>query len=360
MTRFNPAWLLAFGLVSAFAQDPNQAPPPEQPTGGWRKFGDQRPPDAPPYDQRPAYDQQRPAYDQQRPAYDQQRPPYDQQRPYGQRPQDPRASQEPMPFTPPPPTLAIPAGAWITVRVDQPLSSDHNQPGDAFTGTLVQPLVSEGRIVARRGQMVAGRVSEVQKAGRTQGTSRLGIEITEIGLVDGQQLPVHTRLMERHGDTSIGRDVGGVGATAGVGAALGGAAGGGLGAGIGALAGAGAGTIGVLATRGKATVVYPETMLMFRLDAPVTISTEHSAQAFEQVGREDYGYDRPPSLRQGPAPQRGPSPYYAPAPYYGPGPYYYGSYYSPYYYGGGFFGPSFFFSSGPRFYGGGRGYYRRR
>src|SRR5438128_134181 len=75
---------------------------------------------------------------------------------------------------PPPSALTVPAGTWITVRVNQPLSSDHNQQGDAFTATLAQPLVANGRVLARRGQTVGGVVAEAQKASRGKGTSRLG------------------------------------------------------------------------------------------------------------------------------------------------------------------------------------------
>ena len=63
---------------------------------------------------------------------------------------------------PQPAELTAVAGTWVTMRVDQPLSSDHNQPGDAFTGTLTQPLVVNGVVIARRGQTVGGRVAEAQ------------------------------------------------------------------------------------------------------------------------------------------------------------------------------------------------------
>jgi hypothetical protein len=233
--------------------------------------------------------------------------------------------------------------------VNQPLSSDHNQPGDAFTGTLVQPLVANGRVVARRGQTVGGRVAEAVKAGHVKGTSRLGIQVTEVSLVDGQQMPVKTQLVNRQGDTSVGRDVAAVGTTTAVGAAIGAAADRGFGAGMGAIAGAGASIIGVLATRGRPTVVYPETVLTFRLEAPVSISTERSEDAFQPVGQQDYEQHQ---LRQGPPPHLAggpPRPAYA-YPYAYPYPY--AGYYPPLYYG-----PSLFFYSGPRFYG--RGFYRR-
>jgi len=247
----------------------------------------------------------------------------------------------------PPSTLTLPAGSWITVRLDQWLSSDRNRPGDAFTATLAQPLVANGRVIARRGQTVGGVVASAEKAGRVKGTSRLGLELTELSLVDGRQIQVKTTLQERRGDTSVGRDVGAVGASSGVGAAIGAAAEGGLGAGIGAIAGAAASTIGVLVTRGKPTVVYPEDQLTFRLEAPVTLSLGSSDQAFQPVRQEDYEQTR--------LAERGPQPG-APPPVYDGGyypPYYYG-YYPPF-----FYGSSFVFYSHPRYFYH-RGYYRHR
>ena len=340
----NPAkWLitlsLAFGILggtSAFAQQQDQPPPPS--TGGWRKFGDPDPNRGYSTNRNPDYSA---------PANGPTNGPVN-------GPANGPADANEQPPLPPPSTLTIPAGTWISVRVNQPLSSDHNQPGDSFSASLIQPLVADGRVVARRGQTIQGRVAEAVKAGRASGTSRLGIELTELALVDGQQVPVKTQLIERHGDTSVGHDVGTVGVTAGAGAAIGAAAAGGFGAGVGALAGAGAATIGVLVTRGRSTVVYPETQLTFRLEQSVSVSTERSQQAFEPVGRDDY--ERQPMLRQGPqgAPGR-PAPGYYPPPayygqsYYGPAPYYGGVY--PYW------GPSFYFYSGPRFYYG-RGFRR--
>lgn len=187
-----------------------------------------------------------------------------------------------------PAELVLAAGTWITIRVNETLSSDHNRAGEAFTATLAQPLIVDGWVVSRRGQTVGGRVAEARKAGRVKGTSRLGIELTEIGLADGQQVPVRTQLIEYAGGTSQGRDAAAVGTAVGVGAAVGAAADGGFGAGIGAIAGAAASTIGVLATRGRATEVFPETALTFRILDPVTISTGRSAQAFQPARQEDY------------------------------------------------------------------------
>lgn len=188
-----------------------------------------------------------------------------------------------------PSELTIPAGTLISARLDQMLSSDLNEPGDAFSATLVQPVVVDGIVVANRGQIVAGRVVEVQKAGRVSGVSRLAVELTELTLADGRQTPIQTRLISARGPGSTGRDAAAIAGTAGLGALIGGAAEGGLGAGIGAAAGAAAGGIGVLLTRGRPTVLHPESVLTFRTEYPVTISTAHAPLAFRYVTPEDYG-----------------------------------------------------------------------
>ena len=250
-------------------------------------------------------------------------------------------------YGPVPAQLTVKAGTFVTARVNELLSSDHNQAGDAFTATLVQPLVVDGVVVAERGQTIGGHVTEAQKAGRVQGTSRLGVQLTELTLADGQQVPIQSQLIRANGPTSVGRDAGAVAGTTALGAAIGAAADWGTGAAIGAGAGAAAGLIGVLLTRGHPTEIYPESVLSFRMTAPVTVSTERAPQAFRYVQPSDY--DRPSYATRRP-PQVAVAPYAYPYPYYG----YYGY---PYYWGPGLYGPGYFW--GPSFYFGGRGFYGR-
>jgi len=278
---------------------------------------------------------------------------------YGQPVQrDPRMTDAPPIQMAVPPQLTIKPGAFVTVRVDQPLSSDRNQQGDAFSATLVRPVVVDGVVVAERGQTLSGRVVEAQKAGRAQGVSRLAVQLTDLSLVDGQRVPIQTQLVNRSGPTSEGRDAGAIASTTVTGAAIGAAADWGRGAAIGACIGAAAGVVGVLLTRGRETVIFPESALTFRIEAPVTISTERAPQVFRWVEREDY--DRPEELQTRPARARvGCGPYGCPPP-----PYYYGGLWSPYYYGprlGFYFGPRFYYGGG--FYSGrgfGRGFSRGR
>ncbi len=307
-------------LVPGFAQQPAADDQPNRDTRGWRRADEARDPNSAPAA---------------------------------------TASAPAAPAISVPSQIVVPAGTWISIRVNQPLSSDQNLPGDSFTASLAQPVVADGFLIARRGQTVAGRVAEAMKAGRGKGTSRLAIELTELSLVSGQQMPVRSQLAEYTGGTSKRRDATAVATTTGAGAAIGAAAAGGVGAGAGAAAGAVASTIGVLLTRGRATVVYPEAVLTFRTLEPLTINTDRSEHAYLPARQDDFE----PRLQHRTTQVMQP----APSIMYGG----FGWPYSPLGWGwgngwgggwGGYgFGPSLVIRTGPRFYGGGRGGgFRRR
>jgi len=230
-----------------------------------------------------------------------------------------------------PSTLTIAAGTLLSIRTSQYLSSDQSHPGDLFSAELQQPVVVDGWVVARRGQTVVGRVVTAKKAGRVKGVSELAVELTQLVLVDGQQIPLRTQFMNASGGTSQGRDAQGVGTAAGTGAVIGAISSGGKGAAIGAAAGAGAGVAGVLLTRGRATEIPPETVLTFQMQAQVTVSTERSRVAFRPVSQTDYEGGRSLQRRSDNfGPRRRPSLFpYAPWGYYR-GPAFFG-----YYHGGG-------------------------
>lgn len=231
------------------------------------------------------------------------------------------------PIPPLPSQLTIPAGTFLTIRVNQELSSDRNHQGDPFLATLISPIVVNGRVVAERGQTIAGTVVEAKKAGLLHGSSHLGLQVTEMTLADGQQTPVQTSFISRYGPNTGGHNAAVMGTTTAVGASVGAMAAGGVGAAAGAGAGLAAGTLGVLLTPGYPTVVFPEQVLTFRTETPVVISTERAPQAFRPVGPQDYqqpGYE--PRLQTRP-PVR---PHYRPAYVYGPYPYYgYPGYFGP-------------------------------
>jgi hypothetical protein len=251
---------------------------------------------------------------------------------------DPAQSGAPAVNDPPPPpplpaTLTIAPGTFFTIRINQPLSSDHNKVGDLFTASLAKPIIVNGVVVADRGQTVAGRVAEVDKGGLLKGSTKLGIELTELTLIDGSQMPVHSQLISISGPGVGGRNAAVIAGTTVTGAAVGGIVGAGQGAAIGAGAGAAVGLLGALATRGYPTIIRPEAMLTFRMDQPIVVATDHAPQAFRYAGPGDYDQPRFATTRPG-----GPPP-----PYYGAG--YVGGYpYYPYYgygygYGYPYYGP---------------------
>ena len=192
------------------------------------------------------------------------------------------------PTAPLPAALTIPAGTVLSVRMNDFISSDKNQVGDRITGTLERPIVVNGWVVARRGQTVSGQVTAAVKAGRVKGTSQLGLELTDLTIVDGSSTPILTQMWKGSGGTTHGNDAAAIGGTTALGAVIGSAADWGRGAAIGAGAGAAAGIGAVLLTRGRPTEILPETPLTFRLVDPVTVDTTKSAQAFAPVTQRDY------------------------------------------------------------------------
>ena len=345
-------------LVAQTAPSGTQTAPS---SGGWRRVGNPPPQSAQqdpstPVDRSDAYGQtaQAPAYPSQAPQAmpPEGAPPAGYSQPsYGQPSYAP--SQNDRPAYGLPPQVTLQPGTYVTIRTNQPLSSDHNQQGDAFSGTLAQPVVVDGIVVAQRGQSVYGRVAEVDHQ-RSDKPSRLGLELTSLTLADGTQVPVRSQLVARQGGRTPGEvQAGTIATTTAVGAAIGAAADWGTGAAIGGGIGAAAGIIGVLATRNHATMVYPETPLTFRIEAPVAISTTRAPQAFRYVGPDEY--DRPMAEPQLQHRMPAPGPYaYGPAPYAYSYPYPYYNPYYPYYYGPGF---SIVLGRGPGYFWG-RGYYR--
>jgi hypothetical protein len=323
-----------------FAQDPQTSAPqagaPQN--GGWRRAGDPAatPASTPSMDSDPSQPVARTdAYGQPLPSQaENQQQPMDRTAPPARMQNNDRPPAA-MPHYGLPALVTIKPGTFVSARVSQVLSSDHNQAGDVFSATLTQPLVVDGVVVAQRGQTVMGRVAEAEKAGRAKGVSHLALQLTGLNLADGTQANIQSHVVTRNGETSVGRDVAAVGTTTAVGAGVGAVAAGGMGAGIGAGAGAVAGLAGVLLTRGHPTVVYPETVLTFQLETPVTVDLTRAPQAFRFVGPDDYNHGGPTTtvVRRAPA-----TVYGGPGFYGGYDPYYYGYGYGYPYYG---YGPGF-------------------
>jgi hypothetical protein len=174
------------------------------------------------------------------------------------------------PLSPKPSAVTVVAGTPIKVRTLTALSTKDTKSGEAFTATLAEPIVVEGQTVAPRGSRLSGTVVESDPGGRVKGVATISIRLTAIHIGD-RDIPIQTRTIAREAKATKKKDAAKVGIGAGIGAAIGAIAGGGQGAAIGAASGGAAGTGLVLATHGEPAVIGAESVLTFKLSAPVTV-----------------------------------------------------------------------------------------
>ncbi|HEY2114712.1 MAG TPA: hypothetical protein VGJ51_06460 [Candidatus Angelobacter sp.] len=154
----------------------------------------------------------------------------------------------------------IPSGSHAAVRLNTSLSSATAHTGEVWGGTLTHDIVEHGKVVARAGAPVKGKVTYVNRSGRLHKPGALTLRLTSI---NGET--VYSSRVSRQGKSHTKSNVTKIGGGAGAGALIGAVAGGGKGAAIGAGAGAAAGT-GVAAATGKEEVRIPaESVLTFTI-----------------------------------------------------------------------------------------------
>ena len=168
--------------------------------------------------------------------------------------------------------IVIPRGTSINVRLATSLSTDSNSLGQEFTAYLMEPLVVNGFVVAKRNALAKGIIVELKKAGRVRGVSSLSLRLVEIKSTNGTTIDIKTEVLKIEGETSKGSDIAKILGGAATGAALGAITGSKRTAVEGAGAGAALGTTAVLATRGKSLELPVETVLKFRLIEAVNLS----------------------------------------------------------------------------------------
>jgi hypothetical protein len=171
------------------------------------------------------------------------------------------------PAAEPPPrvrTALIPSGTRLEIRLSDPVSSAANQSGDSFEAILDSDLEVDGRVLAPRGSIVMGKLSNIKQSGRVEGRATLSMSLNEIRIKD-ESYPIRTNTLAFEAEGTEKKDATKIGIGAGIGAVIGAIAGGGKGAAIGAAVGGGAGTATVLATRGKEVEFSTEELFSFAL-----------------------------------------------------------------------------------------------
>ncbi len=173
------------------------------------------------------------------------------------------------PAPPKPEPVTISAGTPITIRTQAELSTKTAKAGDSFTAMLAEPMVIEGKVIAPRGSQAEGRVVDSDPGGRVKGVASISVRLTQLRVGD-RSVAIETRPIARQAHATKRKDAAKIGIGAGIGAAIGAIAGGGEGAAIGAASGGAAGTGVVLATHGDPAIIAAESVLTFKLTAPLT------------------------------------------------------------------------------------------
>jgi len=175
---------------------------------------------------------------------------------------------------PPEPRFATLAdGTKLQVRLQDALDSAVNKTGDTFSAILDKDISVDGAVVAPRGSVLGGKISNVMRSGRVEGRAGMSIQLTSL-TVGNQTYPLQTEILSFEAESTKKKDATKVGIGAGLGAVIGAIAGGGKGAAIGAAVGAGAGGATVIATRGKEVKLDAEQAFSFVLRTSVSVKLQ--------------------------------------------------------------------------------------
>lgn len=174
-------------------------------------------------------------------------------------------------------TVTAPVGANVAVTLNETLSTRTNGPGDGFTATLQEAVLSaDGQVVIPAGATVRGRVTQVQKSGRVGETAVMNLAFESVSF-DGETYPLQASVVranpERESRESTGEQVGKVAAGAAAGAILGRVLGKNTSSTVkGAVIGAAAGTAIAMGTADVDAVLRSGSTMTIRLDAPVSVT----------------------------------------------------------------------------------------
>jgi hypothetical protein len=166
--------------------------------------------------------------------------------------------------------VTIPSGTTLPLELTTAVSSETAQVEMPVTARVRRAVMVDGETAIPAGSVVTGEVSDVERAGRVKGRSRLGLRFTSV-VIDGRKEPLRTNPVSFEGEATKSEDATKIGAGAGIGAAIGGLLGGGSGAAKGAVIGGAAGTGAVVATRGKEVELAAGSDLNPTLTSPVEV-----------------------------------------------------------------------------------------
>jgi hypothetical protein len=167
------------------------------------------------------------------------------------------------------PSVSVPAGTAINVRLTQGIDVDASQAGQTFKALVDDPVMIGGNIVIPRGASAILQAVKVEQSGKMKGSDLISLKMHSFTF-GGAVYEVTTNYVESKSAGEGKKTAGKVGGGAGLGAIIGGFAGGGKGAAIGAAIGAAGGA--AVAAGGEQHLKVPaETRLQFKLTAAVNV-----------------------------------------------------------------------------------------
>jgi len=171
-------------------------------------------------------------------------------------------------------TLTLPAGALVPVRTEETIDAAVAAPGQTYAAEVTRNIAdADGGVVIPRGSNAQIIIRSATRGGRVKGASDLVLDLDSVS-VEGHRYTLETQDVVKKGRDGVGknrRTAEFTGGGAAIGAIIGAIAGGGKGAAIGAASGAGAGAGTQIVTKGAAIRIPAETILTFKLEAPLQI-----------------------------------------------------------------------------------------
>lgn len=173
--------------------------------------------------------------------------------------------------------LTVPIGTTFAVRMNEELSTERNQAGDAFTARLTEPIVdASGTVIVPAGATVRGRVTAVAPSERVGQTAAMKLAFEAISF-GGESYPLQATVqkadVEQKSRTSGTETAGKVAAGAAAGAILGQVLGKDTESTLkGAAIGAAAGTAIAMGTADVDAVLPRDAEVLIRLDQPIVIT----------------------------------------------------------------------------------------
>ena len=179
--------------------------------------------------------------------------------------------------TPAPTPIVLAKGTALSIRTTSAIGTNDSKSNQEFEATLAKPVLSGNTVVIPKGAPIKGVILKSESAGRIKGEGALILQLTSLTL-KGTTYKIATGHVMQQSKSRGKRSAAMIGGGGAAGALIGGLAGGGKGAAIGAVAGAAAGTAGATMTGKRDMVIPAESILEFKLTAPLTLPPGHASE----------------------------------------------------------------------------------